>query len=243
MGKEYVPIFFDWLETTQDLSAEEKGRLIDAVITYAAGGDYEALLEGAEKIAFRFLKGQIDRNAAISDARSRAGANKQEQKQEEESKPEQTETNGNKPEQTETKSLIENKKQKTKIENKKQKEDMCAAFDDFWNAYPRHTNKKAAQQAFQKLNPDDALMKTILGALSKQRLSAQWTKDGGQFIPHPATWLNGRRWEDEMVDKLPDGTIKTVSAQRYQQRDYTPEELDAIGTDWIKEAKMLIGGG
>jgi hypothetical protein len=27
--------------------------------------------------------------------------------------------------------------------------------------------------------------------------SAEWTKDGGQFIPHPATWLNQKRWEDE----------------------------------------------
>ena len=28
--------------------------------------------------------------------------------------------------------------------------------------------------------------------------SHDWTKDGGQFIPHAATWLNGKRWEDEL---------------------------------------------
>jgi DNA replication protein DnaC len=33
--------------------------------------------------------------------------------------------------------------------------------------------------------------------LEKQKVSTEWLKDGGQFIPHPATWLNGRRWEDE----------------------------------------------
>ena len=34
MAKEYVPIYFDWLEVTQDLTAEEKGNLIDAVVLF-----------------------------------------------------------------------------------------------------------------------------------------------------------------------------------------------------------------
>ena len=44
MAREYVPIFFDWLEVTQDLTAEEKGKLIDAVVAYASGGEFEHLL-------------------------------------------------------------------------------------------------------------------------------------------------------------------------------------------------------
>lgn len=94
MAKEYVPIFFDWLETTQDLNAEEKGNLIDAVVSYAAGKEYEHLLTGNSKIAFRFLKGQVDRNKAISEARAKAGSTR--------NKPEENETNGSKSEQTET---------------------------------------------------------------------------------------------------------------------------------------------
>ena len=113
MGKEYVPVFFDWLETTQDLSAEEKGNLIDAVVSYASGRDYEHLLTGGCRIAFRFLKGQVDRNAAISDARSKAGSNRKEQ----------TETKPNKPEQTETKSLIEKEKEEDKENNNKNKKE------------------------------------------------------------------------------------------------------------------------
>ena len=73
-----------------------------------------------------------------------------------------------------------------------------ARFDSFWSAYPRHTNKEAARKAFAKVNPNDELMQTILSAIEKQKKSAQWGKDNGQFIPHPATWLNGKRWEDEM---------------------------------------------
>jgi hypothetical protein len=111
MAKEYVPIFFDWLETTQDLSAEEKGNLIDAVVSYASGGEYEHLLSGGCRIAFRFLKGQVDRNAAISDVRRNARLNKTEQ----------TITNDNKTEQTESNSPKENNKENNK-DNKKEKE-------------------------------------------------------------------------------------------------------------------------
>lgn len=104
MAREYVPIFFDWLDVTQDLSQEQKGNLIDAAILYASGGDYESVLTGVERIAFRFIKGQIDRNNAISDARSKAGSNKGKQ----------NETNDNKAEQTETKSIKEKDKEKDK---------------------------------------------------------------------------------------------------------------------------------
>ena len=95
MGKEYVPIFFDWLETTQDLNAEEKGNLIDAVVSYASGKEYEHLLTGGCTIAFRFLKGQVDRNAKISEVRARARQNK----------PDQNESNDNKPDQNGTKQV------------------------------------------------------------------------------------------------------------------------------------------
>ena len=41
-------------------------------------------------------------------------------------------------------------------------------------------------------------LEVLLTAIEKQKESAQWSKDNGQFIPHPTTWLNGRRWEDEV---------------------------------------------
>jgi len=31
-----------------------------------------------------------------------------------------------------------------------------------------------------------------------------WRKDSGQFIPHPATWLNAKGWEDSTVIELPE---------------------------------------
>lgn len=193
MAKEYVPIFFDWLETTQDLNAEEKGNLIDAVVSYAAGEEYEHFLTGGCKIAFRFLKGQVDRNAAISEKRSKAGAIKPEQEESNEIKQEQKKSN------------------EIKDEQKKQ---VAELFDEFWASYPRHEAKATALKAFEKLKPDKELLSRMLLAIDKYKKSEQWQESGGKYIPHPATWLNQKRWEDE-----PPAPMKKKG--EFTQRDYS----------------------
>ena len=70
-------------------------------------------------------------------------------------------------------------------------------FDDFWAMYPRKESKKQAQQAWSKLNPTQALFNQIANALEYRCQTKEWLAEGGRYIPHPATWLNGRRWEDE----------------------------------------------
>lgn len=70
-------------------------------------------------------------------------------------------------------------------------------FERFWKAYPRKTAKQAAIKAWNRLAPDERLTRKLLCSLEAQKQSAQWKDEGGRFIPHPATWLNGRRWEDE----------------------------------------------
>lgn len=76
--------------------------------------------------------------------------------------------------------------------------DFPPGFEAFWAAYPRKIGKDAAAKAFAKLKPDEALLHAVLTAVKAQAASEQWTKDEGQFIPHASTWLNGRRWEDEI---------------------------------------------
>jgi hypothetical protein len=73
-------------------------------------------------------------------------------------------------------------------------------FDAFWAAYPRKVNKQNAIKKWQKLKPDAALLETIMNALARHKASHDWAKDNGQFIPHATTWLNGRRWEDEITE-------------------------------------------
>jgi hypothetical protein len=75
--------------------------------------------------------------------------------------------------------------------------DLAQEFERFWSAYPRRVGKRAAAKVFAKLRPDEELLGVMLAALERQGNSDQWRRDGGQYIPHAATWLNGRRWEDE----------------------------------------------
>ncbi len=68
-------------------------------------------------------------------------------------------------------------------------------FDEFWKAYPRKCDKQRARKAWAKLRPPP--LKAILDALAWQRELPDWRKENGEFVPYPASYLNGRRWEDE----------------------------------------------
>jgi hypothetical protein len=57
-------------------------------------------------------------------------------------------------------------------------------------------------KAWTKIKPDSELQQKILAAIETQKASAQWSKEGGRFIPFPATWLNDERWEDEAAEAL-----------------------------------------
>lgn len=77
--------------------------------------------------------------------------------------------------------------------------DACAElFARFWSLYPNRKGKADAEKAWSKLKPTDELFSQICEGLAKQVTCYDWTKDGGKFIPHPATWLNGKRWTDEV---------------------------------------------
>lgn len=80
-----------------------------------------------------------------------------------------------------------------------------ALFDTFWKAYPRKVGKDEARKAFDKRKPTPELLNAILAAIEVQRQTLDWQKDGGQFIPHPATWLNQGRWQDEIGGDEPQG--------------------------------------
>lgn len=71
-------------------------------------------------------------------------------------------------------------------------------FAQFWSAYPRKVGKGAAERAWKTLKVDDDLLKTILDAIEAQKKGRQWTSNNGQYIPHPTTWLNQKRWLDEV---------------------------------------------
>jgi hypothetical protein len=84
-------------------------------------------------------------------------------------------------------------------------------FEQFWASYPKRVGKGDARKAWRILHPPDALQSRIRDALARQRLSRQWMADGGKYIPHPSTWLNQQRWDDDVDPDVPVVGSRTVT--------------------------------
>lgn len=99
-------------------------------------------------------------------------------------------------------------------------------FLEFWSAYPRKVGKGAAWSAWKKARRPD--VQVLVTAAEDQARSEQWRKDGGQYIPNPATWLNQRRWEDEPQsghDVMPERTRRTADVlSRWVERKDSADE-------------------
>jgi len=71
-------------------------------------------------------------------------------------------------------------------------------FEEFWSVYPRKAGKKRARELWYKLNPSSETLALILASVGKARGTPQWREKDGQYIPHPSTYLNQERWNDEV---------------------------------------------
>lgn len=98
------------------------------------------------------------------------------------------------------------------------------AFSEFWKAYPRKVGKVAAKIAFTKAwraleasgEPTDILTGVALFAKDPNKPSKE-------FLPHPSTWLNEGRWDDEP----------------YPEREKTKEELEAIRAEQVARRREI----
>lgn len=105
-----------------------------------------------------------------------------------------------------------------------------AEFEAFWAAYPKRVAKGAAFRAWKRQTAHQNL-DAILAATEAQKTTRQWQTENGRYIPHPATWLNGRRWEDPPPDtqKAPRRRKEAHVAPGHPCRDRTP------GDHWTAE--------
>ena len=212
--KEYVPIFFDWVEVTGELNAQEKGRLIDAIVLYAQGVDWQEQIKGNERYLFPAFKKQIDRANEISDVRATARIGKTK-----DNKQEQTTTNHNK-----NANNNNNNKEKEEENNKERvREKPLARFTPPMvqevSAYCRERGNKVDAQRFVDFY-----------ASKGWRVGNQPMKDWKAAV---------RTWEQR--DDSPAQPAKVVSAQQYQQREYTEDQLNEISVDLLQEARAIRG--
>ena len=224
MPRETVKIFRSYRDAAAAVAASDPAdphrgiesayRFLMAILDYGLDGT-EPVLSGTAAAMWMLTKPNLDASIKKSEAGAKGGSAPAADKQ----TPSKTEANGKQSVST----LEANDKQapsKTEAEEGSRKKEvgsrikeesippvsppLGAGFEEFWAAYPRKVGKQAAWKAWSKLKPSAELTKAILAAVEYQCNCPQWQKDGGQYIPNPATWLNQGRWED----KLPAGTPK-----------------------------------
>ena len=69
-------------------------------------------------------------------------------------------------------------------------------FDQFWTTFPRKTDKARAKRSFLRLTKTEQ----ELAVSNIQRL---YSETPAQFVPHPSTYINGKRWEDQAIQRNP----------------------------------------
>ncbi len=114
----------------------------------------------------------------------------------------------------------------------------CEGFDVFWQAYPLKVAKADAITAWNKLAPNEALRDFIGAALVWQRPTLTFEKDGQIKGTFPASWLNGKRWQDErpaIPTGVPMASALTVADVKLMARQLGPRS-------WAAECVNLHGG-
>lgn len=104
-------------------------------------------------------------------------------------------------------------------------------FAAFWELYPRRTGKGAARKAYVTAVSGGVSPQAINDAAASYAQRCQALQKEPQFIPHPATWLNQERWDDD-VEQAPRVRSKVDVALEsgmdlvnfYQQQEAIPFE-------------------
>lgn len=240
MANEYVPVFFDWMEVTEELNAQEKGRLIDAIVLYARGGDWQEQIKGNERYLFPAFKRQIDRAREISGKRSDAGALGGKQSQANGNKAKQAEAKSSKPKQTEA--------NRSKTANKEEEEYKEDKENDNNNGVSGAKAPQAPARRFTPPTVDDVRLycQERGNQVDPQRFvdfyaSKGW-KVGNQTMKDWQACV--RTWEKRDNGAAPSGYsagyVRPENPKNhYEQRSYTDRELeDAVGMDeLLREAR------
>ena len=188
MARAYVPLYFSYAEQLAMLPDDERGQLILALLEYAQTGAIPAFAPAsATAMLFSCMRSQTDRDVekyAERCEKSRQNALSGWDKR-----------HADACDRMQTHATAAKDKEKEK--EKEKEKDTDTLFAQFWAVYPKKRDKAKAAKAFANLQPDETLLAEILTALDWQTKTPEWSKDGGQFVPYPATYLNGRRWEDE----------------------------------------------
>lgn len=231
----YFCLYLDMVETFEDLTDEEAGLVIKSLLAYCNGQEVPQLSGGA-KIVFGLLRRQFERDSESYESKrlklSENGRKGGRPKANESKENQLLFSESKKSQEKEEDKEKEKDKEEDKDKKKEKADALASMFARFWAVYPRHEAKQTALKAFTKINPDEALLETILSAVECFKNAAQWQEDGGQYVPHPSTFLNQRRWEDEP----PKGGVQKKRKDDYDQRPNDEPDWNTVPL-WLQKRR------
>ena len=175
---------------------EDQADFLLAVCEYGLTGNPPEEMSALVAAMFELAKPNLDSSLAKAANGSAGGKANRKQNKANESKSEANLSNDEASESNNEAIKDKGDRIKDKGNKEKDKTEKENDFALFWEEYPKKKGRGAAEKAFEKaLKKTD--INTLLDAVKIQRNSDQWTRDNGQWIPYPATWLNQERWNDE----------------------------------------------
>lgn len=225
MARSFLKIYFDFDEKTDELTDNEKGRLLLAMLRYAMTAQ-KPVLTGNERFLFSAFKSEIDRDIATYNAKIANGNLGGRPAME---KPNETENNLTKPNVTEHNLNAKNK-------NKEQEEDI--------KENPLKGVKEKLRFSPPTIDEVTVYCQERGNRVDPQRFVDFYASKGWRVGNQPMKdWRAAvRTWERDAQGRPVPQRPKTVSAQAYTQRQYTEEELagDAVAA-LLAEARMKEG--
>lgn len=201
--RDSLRIWHSYIEAARMLSDADRLAYYDALFDYGFDG-IEPELTGIPAAMFLLTKPNLDKSISKSEAGAIGGASKPEAKRKQTLS--KTEANGN---EYASDKRIENREERienippippTRGRKKPTQELPDPDFDAFWALYPKKKSKGEAKKAWAQLKPSREIISAIMAKLPLLAASHDWTKEGGQYVPNPATWLRAEGWEDEVKD-------------------------------------------
>ena len=111
-------------------------------------------------------------------------------------------------------------------------------FESFWKVYPRKVGKEKCRNWFKSHKPNEDLVQKMIEAVEEQKKSKQWSDP--QYIPHPYTWLNHGRWEDELTPSK-DSTFQSAPKNPIQWEEAKGSSFDE-DLELCKQHPELLNG-
>lgn len=249
LKKSFV-MYIDMYTPTESLSLSQKGELWDAVFMYQSGKEVR-LSDPMAQMAFLFFRQAFDRDAekyeAVREKRKiagRLGGTARNagtwQKEANVAHAEQNLANAavnvndtdidialNTPLSPLEGGAVQGKPARMKVE-------YPSDFEAFWTSYPRKQGKDAALRAWKTKKRERRLpeLPVLLAAIEAAKYTEQWQRDGGQYIPQPATWINQGRWLDEteeMRERQRMQERRQLEQAKREREAAREREIDAMG--------------